>query len=152
VPAFVGLGAPYWDSGARGAILGITRGTTREDVVRATLDSIAYQVLEVLLAMEADTGARMKELRVDGGASANDYLMQFQADLLDLPVSRPKMAETTALGAAMLAGLATGLWQSEDSLAALRKIDRVFKPKMRADERARLIDGWRDAVRRVLSK
>jgi len=152
VPAFVGLGAPYWDSGARGAIIGITRGTTREDVVRATLDSIAYQVLEVLLAMEADTGARMKELRVDGGASANDYLMQFQADLLAIPVRRPKIAETTALGAAMLAGLATGLWQSEDSLAPLRKIDRVFKPKMRAEERARLIDGWRDAVRRVLSR
>ncbi len=152
VPAFVGLGAPYWDSGARGAIIGITRGTTREDVVRATLDSIAYQVLEVLLAMEADTGARMKELRVDGGASANDYLMQFQADLLDIPVRRPKIAETTALGAAMLAGLATGLWQSEDSLDPLRKIDRVFKPRMRAEVRGRLIDGWRDAVRRVLSR
>ncbi len=152
VPAFVGLGAPYWDSGARGAILGITRGTTREDVVRATLDSIAYQVLEVLLAMEADTGVRMKELRVDGGAAANDYLMQFQADLLALPVRRSKVAETTALGAAMLAGLATGLWRSEDSLAELRKIDRVFKSTMGANERGKLIDGWRDAVRRVLSR
>jgi len=152
VPAFVGLGAPYWDSGARGAILGITFGTTREDVVRATLDSIAYQVLEVLLAMEADTGVRMTELRVDGGASANDYLMQFQADLLALPVRRPKLAETTALGAAMLAGLATGVWRSEDSLASLRKTDRVFEPKMGAEERDRLIDGWREAVKRVRTR
>jgi glycerol kinase len=152
VPAFVGLGAPYWDSGARGAIFGITRGTTRADLVRATLDSIAYQVLEVLLAMENDTGQSIPELRVDGGAAANDYLMQFQADLLDRPVRRPKIAETTAMGAAMLAGLAAGIWRSADHLAALRKTDRLFKPRMRADQRARLIDGWREAVRRVLSR
>jgi glycerol kinase len=152
VPAFVGLGAPWWDSGARGAILGITRGTTAADLVRATLDSIAYQVLEVLLAMEADTGRHLSELRVDGGASANDYLMQFQADLLARPVRRPKIAETTALGAAMLAGLATGVWRSADRLAGLRKIDLTFHPKMQADERDRLINGWRDAVRRVLTR
>jgi glycerol kinase len=152
VPAFVGLGAPWWDSGARGAILGITRGTSVADLVRATLDSIAYQVLDVLLAMEADTGRHLSELRVDGGAAANDYLMQFQADLLARPVRRPKIAETTALGAAMLAGLATGVWRSADSLAGLRKIDRTFQPKMKADERDQLINGWRDAVRRVLTR
>lgn len=152
VPAFVGLGAPYWDSGARGAILGITRGTTRADVVRAALDSIAYQVLDVLLAMEADTGGRMSELRVDGGAAVNDYLVQFQADLLQRPVRRPKMAETTALGAAMLAGLASGVWHSPDELSALRRTDRVFRPRMSAEERGRLIGGWREAVRRVLSR
>jgi glycerol kinase len=152
VPAFVGLGAPYWDSGARGAILGITRGTTRADIVRAALDSIAYQVLDVLLAMEQDTGRTMSELRVDGGAAANDYLMQFQADLLARPVRRPKLAETTALGAAMLAGLATGVWRSPDEFAALRKTDRVFRPRMRAEERERLVSGWRAAVKRVLSR
>jgi glycerol kinase len=152
VPAFVGIGAPHWDSGARGAILGITRGTTRADVVRATLYSIAYQVLEVLLAMEADTGSTMSELCVDGGAARNDYLMQFQADLLARPVRRPKVAETTALGAAMLAGLATGVWRSTDLLDSLRKTDRVFRPKMGAEERERLMSGWHDAVRRVLSR
>ncbi len=150
VPAFVGLGAPYWDSAARGAIVGITRGTTRADVVRATLDSIAYQIRDVLVAMESDTGRRMNELRVNGGAAVNDYLMQFQADLLDRPVRRPRMAETTALGAAMLAGLAAGMWHSERELAALRKTNRTFKPRMRVEERQRLIEGWRNAVERVL--
>jgi glycerol kinase len=152
VPAFVGLGAPYWDAGARGAIVGITRGTTRADIVRAALDGIAYLVVDVLAAMEADTGESMSELRVDGGAAANNYLMQFQADLLNKPVRRPKMAETTALGAAMLAGLATGFWKSLDELSALRKTDRIFKPKMISEERERLIAGWRDAVKRVLSR
>lgn len=152
VPALVGLGAPYWDAAARGAILGITRGTTRADVVRATLDSIAYQVLEVLVAMEADTGRKMSELWVDGGAAENDYLMQFQADLLARSVRRPKIAETTALGVAMLAGLATGVWHSSDQLTALRKTDRIFKPRMDAEERARLINGWHEAVHRVLSR
>jgi glycerol kinase len=152
VPALVGLGAPYWDSAARGTIVGITRGTTREDLVRAALDSIAYQVRDVLFAMETDTGRRIKELRVDGGATQNPYLMQFQADLLARPVRRPKMAETTALGAAMLAGLATGLWKSAASLDRLRSGATVFRAAMRAPERERLLAGWRDAVSRALTR
>src|SRR5262249_61024540 len=119
VPAFVGIGAPYWDSAARGAIVGITRGTNRADVVRAALDSIAYQVRDALAAMEKDSGRRVRELRVDGGATANGYLMQFQADVLGRLVRRPKMAETTTLGAAMLAGLAAGLWLSPAELAVV---------------------------------
>jgi glycerol kinase len=150
VPAFVGLGAPYWESGARGAITGITRGTSRADIVRATLDSIAYQVHDVIAAMEQDTGKPIARLRVDGGASANDYLMQFQADLIGQPVVRPRMAETTALGAGLLAGLAVGVWRSAGELAELRKIDRVFKPGMKPRERAQLLEGWRDAIARVL--
>jgi glycerol kinase len=152
VPAFVGLGAPHWDSEARGAIMGITRGTTRADIVRAALDSIAYQVHEVLEAMEQDIGSRIGKLRVDGGAAANDYLMQFQADLIRRPVARPHNAETTALGAALLAGLVAGVWRSVNEAAALRKIDRVFKPAMKEKERARLINGWREAVKRVLTR
>ncbi|HEX3409982.1 MAG TPA: glycerol kinase GlpK [Candidatus Binataceae bacterium] len=151
VPAFVGLGAPYWDSEARGAIFGLTRGTTRADLVRATLDSVAYQVNDVLVAMEADGGKRIAELRVDGGAAANDYLMQFQADLLGRTLRRPSMAETTVLGAAMLAGLAAGVWRSTGELKALRKFDRVFRPRMKRAERKRLLSGWRDAVARTLS-
>ncbi|MGH7934544.1 MAG: FGGY family carbohydrate kinase, partial [Candidatus Binataceae bacterium] len=151
VPAFVGLGAPYWDAQARGAILGITRGTTRADLVRATLDSIAYQVHDVLAAMESDTHRRIRELRADGGAAANNYLMQFQADILGRAVRRPKMAETTALGAAMLAGLVAGVWRSPDQLANLRNSDRVFKPAMQPRVRAHLLDGWKSAVSRVLS-
>ncbi len=152
VPAFVGLGAPYWDSEARGAIVGITRGTTRDDVVRAALDSIAYQVHDVIVAMEGDVGHRISELRVDGGATANPYLMQFQADLLDRPVRRPRMAETTALGAAMLAGLATGVWPSGRHLDVLKKGDTVFSPAMLAPEREKLLAGWREAVSRVLTR
>lgn len=151
VPAFVGLGAPYWDSAARGAIFGLTRGTTRADLVRATLDSIAYQVHDVLVAMENDSGHRIPELRVDGGASANGYLMQFQADLFGRPVRRPSMGETTVLGAAMLAGIAAGVWRSDRELKALRKLDRAFRPRMKAAERERLLAGWRDAVSRALS-
>ncbi|HXZ88240.1 MAG TPA: glycerol kinase GlpK [Candidatus Binataceae bacterium] len=150
VPAFVGLGAPYWDTAARGAIVGITRGTTRADLVRATLDSIAYQVLDVLAAMEKDTGTRIRELRADGGASANDYLMQFQADLLGRAVRRCAMAETTALGAATLAGLAVRLWGSRDEAAQLSGRYRAFEPKMSVRERDALVAGWRDAVARVL--
>jgi glycerol kinase len=149
VPAFVGLGAPHWDPQARGAILGITRGTTREDLVRAALDSIAYQVHDVIDAMQSDTGRVLDELRADGGAAENDYLMQFQADLLGCPVRRARMAEATALGAAMLAGLAAGVWRGSDDLAALRKEGKLFRPRMAADERARLLAGWRDAVARV---
>jgi len=151
VPAFVGLGAPYWDSEARGAITGITRGTTRADIVRAALDSIAYQVHDVIKAMERDIGKRISKLRVDGGAAANDYLMQFQADLIGRPVMRPRVAETTALGAALLAGLAAGVWRSATEAAVLRKIERIFKPAMKESERARLLDGWRVAVGRVLT-
>jgi glycerol kinase len=151
VPAFVGLGAPYWDSEARGAIIGITRGTTRADIVRAALDSIAYQVHDVIKAMERDIGKRIGKLRVDGGAAANDYLMQFQADLIGRPVVRPRMAETTALGAALLAGLAMGVWRSPTEAAVLRKTGRIFKASMKESERARLIHGWRTAVGRVLT-
>jgi glycerol kinase len=151
VPAFVGLGAPYWDASARGAIVGITRGTNRSDVVRAALDSIAYQVRDALAAMEKDSGHRVPELRVDGGATANGYLMQFQADVLGRPVRRPKMVETTALGAAMLAGLAVGLWRSPSELAALGGSGRVFRPSMRNAERERLVNGWHAAVARVRS-
>jgi glycerol kinase len=153
VPAFVGLGAPYWDSEARGAIFGLTRGTTRADLVRATLDSIAYQVADVLVAIEKDTDGAVAELRVDGGAAANDYLMQFQADLLGRPVRRPAMLETTALGAALLAGLGVGLWRSPDHIR-----DRIagrpkrFKPTMRSAERNQLLALWHDAVARTLTK
>jgi glycerol kinase len=151
VPAFVGLGAPYWDSRARGAIVGITPDTNKADVVRATLDSIAYQVRDVVVAMEADTGCRIRELRVDGGASANDYLMQFQADLLQFPVRRPHMAETTALGAAMLAGINAGLWRDADEPISASKGTRLFEPKMRVSERDQLVAGWHSAISRVRS-
>jgi glycerol kinase len=152
VPAFVGLGAPHWDASARGAIVGITRGTTRADIVRATLDSIAYQVRDVIVAMESDTGRPMSELRADGGATANRYLMQFQADILDKPVRRAKIAETTAMGAAMLAGLATGVWKTPDDLRAIVEGAQVFRPKMQAAEREELLAGWRDAVGRALTR
>jgi glycerol kinase len=152
VPAFVGLGAPYWDSEARGAIFGLTRGTTRADLVRATLDSIAYQVHDVLVAMEKDSGHRIEELRVDGGAAANDYLMQFQADLLDRPVRRPLMAETTVLGAAILAGLAAGVWRSAGDLKAVHNRSRAFLPRMQTAERAQLLAGWRSAISRTLTR
>ena len=152
VPAFVGLGAPYWDAEAKGAIVGITRGTTREDIVRAALDSIAYQVRDVIVAMESDTGRRISELRADGGAVANPYLMQFQADLLDRPVVLPKIPETTAMGAAMLAGLAAGVWKSAASLDKLRQGGKVYRPKMRGELRDQLLERWRDAVSRVLTR
>jgi glycerol kinase len=149
VPAFVGLGAPYWDSRARGAITGITLDTNRADVVRATLDSICYQVRDVVAAMEIDTGRRLSELRVDGGGAANDYLMQFQADLLQCPVQRPAMAETTALGAAMLAGISAGIWHDVSEQLSAAKGGRLFKPQMAKSERDRLLAGWRSAVSRV---
>lgn len=153
VPAFVGLGAPYWQPNARGALVGLTRGTTRAHVARATLESIAYQTRDVVDAMAADgkrakAATALKTLRVDGGAAANDFLMQFQADLLGVPVDRPKVVETTALGAAFLAGLGVGLWSPRD-LEPLRVSDRVFKPQMRPAERERLYAGWRTAVERV---
>ena len=151
VPAFVGLGAPYWDSGARGAIVGITRGTSAADIVRAALDSIAYQVCDVCRAMERDGRRPIAEIRADGGAAANDYLMQFQADVVSRPVRRAAMLEVTALGAAMLAGLACGVWRSPADLGRLRGAGRVFKPRMGHSERSQLLRGWHEAVGRVRS-
>lgn len=150
VPAFVGLGAPYWDSSARGAIFGLTRGTTRADLVRATLDAIAYQVADVLAAIEKDMSKTVNELRADGGASANDYLMQFQADLLGRQVRRPAMIETTALGAALLAGFAAGLWRSLDTIRTrIGRRSKLFTPKMKSSERNDLLSKWHEAVART---
>ncbi len=150
VPAFVGLGAPYWDMKARGAILGLTRGTTKSHVVRATLDSMAYQTKDVLSAMELDSGIKLQALKVDGGAVANNVLMQFQADILGVPVDRPKVTETTALGAAFLAGLAVGVWKSTDDLLHTWKLDNRFEPKMPGDQSAALYKGWQKAVKRSM--
>jgi len=149
VPAFVGLGAPHWDMYARGAVLGITRGTTREHLVRATLEAIAFQTRDVLEAMEAESGIALRELRVDGGAAANDLLMQIQADFLGRPVLRPVVTETTALGAAYLAGLAVGLWPDVAQLASNWRLDRRFEPQMAEDERRKLYEGWKKAVERA---
>jgi glycerol kinase len=151
VPALAGLGAPWWDANARGAIVGITRGTTAAEIARAALDSIAYQVCDVCGAMERDCGEPIAELRADGGAAVNDYLMQFQADILGRAVRRAAMLEVTALGAAMLAGLACGVWRSSAELAQLRGAARTFKPRMKAREREQLLHGWHEAVGRVLS-
>ena len=149
VPAFVGLGAPYWDAYARGTIVGVTRGTTRAHLVRATLEAIAWQSRDVLEAMAADAKVRLPGLKVDGGAVANDFLCQFQADVLDTAVIRPKVIETTALGAAYLAGLGAGVWRSLDVLAERHPIERTFTPKMDAARRARGYEGWRRAVERA---
>ncbi|MGQ9629350.1 MAG: glycerol kinase GlpK [bacterium] len=148
VPAFVGLGAPYWDMYARGTIVGITRGTGRGHIVRAALESIAYQVRDVLEVMESDSGIELKELRVDGGAAANNLLMQFQADILGVPVERPVVVETTALGAAYLAGLAVGFWENLDEIARNWRSDRVFSPQMGETRREKLYSGWKRAVER----
>ena len=149
VPAFVGLGAPYWDQYARGAIVGLTRGSGRAQIVRATLESIAYQTRDVVDAMSADSGLPLDTLRVDGGAVVNDFLMQFQADILGVPVQRPAVTETTALGAAYLAGLATGFWSSQAEIAQQWKLERAFEPAMSADQRESLYAGWRRAVERA---
>ncbi len=151
VPAFAGLGAPHWDSAARGVICGLTRGTTSAHIARAALDSIAYQTADVLDAMQRDSGANLSELRVDGGASMNDYLMQFQADLLGVPVVRPQTSETTALGAAFLAGLATGVWKSEEELAQTWRVAKRFEPRMSDAGRAELRAGWNEALARTKS-
>lgn len=151
VPAFVGLGTPYWDSEVRGAVFGLTRGTAKEHFVRATLESLAYQTKDVLSAMEADSGIQLKTLRVDGGASMNNFLMQFQSDILDVPVERPVINETTALGAAYLAGLAVGFWESMDEIASQWAIDRSFEPKMQQDSRTELYDGWKKAVKAAMA-
>ena len=148
VPAFTGLGAPYWDANARGAIVGLTRGTSRAHIARAALESIAYQSAEVLEAMQKDSGEPLSELRVDGGAAANDLLMQFQADILGVPVVRPRILETTALGAAYLAGLTVNLWKSREELAAHWKPERRFTPRMDASKRQSLLARWREAVSR----
>ena len=142
VPAFAGLGAPHWDAHARGTIVGLTRGTTKAHVARAALEGIALQVMDVLKAMEADSGSKLKELRVDGGASANDLLMQLQADLLKVPVVRPKVAETTALGAAYLAGLAVGYWKSQADIAKQWQTDKRFTAAMKPAVRDRIAKGW----------
>jgi glycerol kinase len=149
VPAFVGLGAPYWDQYARGSLLGITRGTGREHIVRAALESIAYQTYDVLAAMRSDSGIEISELRVDGGASRNDFLMQFQADILGIPVVRPGNTETTAAGAAFLAGLAVGFWSGIDELESIWKADRIFEPTMPASHRSGLLEDWHRAVERA---
>ncbi len=148
VPAFVGLGTPHWDPHARGTLLGLTRGSTKAHIARATLEAVAFQSAEVLEAMQADSGIDLQELRVDGGGSANNLTMQFQADILGVPVVRPKIIETTALGAAYLAGLAVGYWDSPDALASQWQIDRRFEPDMGGDERAERMQRWREAVRR----
>ena len=150
VPAFVGLGAPYWDMYARGAILGLTRGTTRNHIIRATLESIAYQTRDVLELMRNECGIDLCDLRVDGGACANNFLMQFQADILGVPVERPEIIETTALGAAYLAGLAVGFWKDQSMIAERRKVNRKFQPGMHEDKRKELYDNWNKAVKRAM--
>jgi glycerol kinase len=149
VPAFVGLGAPHWDAYARGTIVGLTRGANRYHIVRAALEAIAYQTREVVDAMARDSGLRPEVLRVDGGAARNDFLCQFQADLLGIPVERPASTESTALGAAYLAGLATGFWKDERELSTQLKIDRRFEPGMESSRREELYAGWRRAVERA---
>jgi glycerol kinase len=149
VPAFAGLGAPHWDQYARGLVAGITRGTTAAHIARAALEGIAFQVADVLHAMEADAKIKLKELRVDGGACANNLLMQFQSDLLSVPVVRPKVTETTALGAAYLAGLAVGYWKDQKQIAAQWQVDRRFQPAMKSAQRNRLMAGWRKALQRA---
>ena len=147
VPTFTGLGAPYWDMYSRGMIIGLTRGTGRAHVIRAALESIAYQSADLVGAMASDCGQKPSELRVDGGASANQFLMQFQADVLGCKVIRPAVIETTALGAAYLAGLAVGVWRDLDQIRALRTLDQRYDPHMEADTRQRLLRGWHKAVR-----
>lgn len=151
VPAFVGMGTPYWNPYARGTVVGITRGCQKEHFVRATLESIAYQSVDVLQAMEEDAGITMSELKVDGGASANDFLMQFQADITGQTVHRPSCIETTALGAAYLAGLAVGYWKSREEILANWQLGRKFVPVMESEERRKLLKGWKRAVRCALA-
>ncbi|OIK14821.1 glycerol kinase [Bacillus sp. MUM 116] len=151
VPAFVGLGTPYWDSDVRGAVFGLTRGTTKEHFIRATLESLAYQTKDVLSAMEADSGIELKTLRVDGGAVKNNLLMEFQSNLLNVPVERPVINETTALGAAYLAGLAVGFWESQKEISKQWAINRKFNPEMSDEDRNCLYTGWKKAVNAALA-
>jgi len=152
VPAFVGLGAPYWQMNVRGALVGLTRGANRNHIVRAALEAIAFQTRDVIEAMLHDTQLPIPGLRVDGGASANNFLMQFQADVLNIPIDRPRIIETTALGAAFLAGLAVGFWPSPEALADVRRSDRRFIPEMTATHRQELTSGWEQAVKMLLNK
>lgn len=147
VPAFTGLGAPHWDQYARGTIVGITRGVNKYHIIRATLESLAYQVNDVLVAMKADSGIDLAALKVDGGASANDFLMQTQANIINAPVNRPQCVETTAMGAAYLAGLAVGYWSSKEEVLKNWAIDRTFDPKITQEERTKRIRGWEKAVK-----
>ncbi|WP_428613488.1 glycerol kinase GlpK [Shewanella sp.] len=149
VPAFVGLGAPYWDASARGALVGLSRGANRNHIIRAALEAIAYQSRDLLDAMTKDSGVQLKQLKVDGGAVANDFLMQFQADITDVEVQRPKVTETTAMGAAFLAGLAVGFWQSTAELKHKAGVERCFKPTIADEEREALYSGWKRAVAQV---
>ena len=150
VPAFTGLGAPHWDMYARGALVGLTRGTKREHIIRAAQESIAYQVFDLVEAMEKDTGIPLSALNADGGASRDRFLMQFQADILNKPVHRPAIRETTALGAAYLAGLAVGLWQDKEEIRAMRSLSQQYQPQMEEERRQRLLRGWHKAVGRSL--
>ncbi len=147
VPAFTGLGAPYWDQYARGSIVGLTRGVNREHIIRATLESLAYQVNDVIGAMEADSGIDLQALKVDGGASANNFIMEFQADITGAPVKRPACVETTALGAAYLAGLTVGYWKDREDVKKNWQIDRIFEPRMAEEERQAKVKGWKKAVK-----
>jgi glycerol kinase len=147
VPAFVGLGTPYWDSEVRGAVFGLTRGSGKAQLIRATLESIAYQTKDVLSVMEKDSGIKLKGLRVDGGAVKNNFLMQFQADMLGTKVDRPVVQETTALGAAYLAGLAVGFWKDYADIAGNWQLEKSFKPKMKAGETRKMYKGWQLAVK-----
>ena len=146
MPAFTGLGAPYWDAYARGAIVGLTRGVNKYHIIRATLESLAYQTYDVLKAMEADSGIKLAALKVDGGASANNLLMQMQADIIQAPVNRPVCVETTAMGAAYLAGLAVGYWSSKEDVLQNWAIDKVFGPEITPVERDKKVAGWHKAV------
>lgn len=150
VPAFVGLGAPYWDQYARAAIVGLTRGANRDHIVRATLESIAYQTRDVIECMEKDSGIEGKELKVDGGASMNDFLMQFQADIIGVPVLRPRIVETTARGSAFLAGLASGFWKDKKDLATAFELDKQFDPAITGEQRTKLYAGWKKAVTKAM--
>ncbi|MDB4589348.1 FGGY-family carbohydrate kinase, partial [bacterium] len=151
VPAFAGLGAPHWDQYARGTMVGLTRGSNAGHIARAALEGIAYQVADVVKAMEKDAGLKLKELRVDGGASLNNLLMQFQSDLLGVPVLRPKVSETTALGAAYLAGLAVGYWKDKEDIAVQWQVDSQFDPKMNLKQVKKLTLGWQKALGRSKS-
>ena len=146
VPAFTGLGAPYWDQYARGTIVGLTLGVNKYHIIRATLESLAYQVNDVLAAMKADSGIELASLKVDGGASANDFLMQFQADILGCEVKRPVCIETTSLGAAYLAGLATGYWESKEDVIKNWQVEKTFEPNMDEAKKGELLAGWKKAV------
>ena len=149
VPAFAGLGSPYWDMDARGLICGITRGTNKSHLIRAALESIAFQVKDLIDGIQNDLSMPLTELKVDGGATNNSFLMQFQADILGLDINKPVNIETTATGAGYLAGLATGFWESSESLVTARKVDNIFKSNMRIEKRIEFWTGWKDAIKKT---